>query len=135
MKSDTFLRNPEKYGAILTGTHAWGIATERSDYDYIVTEDPDGLSRSAIVSESYPDSAVVSKKYNVNGKVVNLLVMDKEEAEAWTFATTCIGALCQAVPVFKQLAKKRDFRVKMFASFLEAYRDQMERIKDAFDAF
>ena len=125
------LVDPEHYGAVLTGSRAFGVEGEGSDWDYFMTDEQ--YERTGCVEyytdSTYDDALFNCVKFHFFGreeKRIDLLIMKPTEARAWRFANNAFQTLIESDPRFRQIVRVKELRVQLFESFKGSFRTYIE---------
>jgi hypothetical protein len=119
-----FLEDPERHGAVLTGSRAFGVETKYSDYDYIITNenyDKTGLYPYSTNDGSYEDSDVCVVKFKFKGTDIDLLKMSTDKAKSWSFATSVFEELVETNAKFRAVIKDKGYRVRIFSELVSVF--------------
>lgn len=119
------LRDPEHAGAVLTGSRAFGVAGDDSDYDYFITEDQYAETGCTeyYTDSTYEDVLFNCVKFRIEEQQIDLLIMKSTEARAWRFANNAFYTMVESDPRFRQIIKVKEIRVRLFESFKQSFRD------------
>jgi hypothetical protein len=115
----------------LTGSRAYGVATEESDWDVVVlTEETDKIAEMlgdlelevTIVDEGYDPPSL---RFTVSGYKINIIpVVDGYDYNAWLYATIMMKS---RAPV-----SDRDSRIEAFQNLVSNYRASQGRVSKDF---
>jgi hypothetical protein len=122
------LNDPEHAGAVLTGSRAFGVSGDDSDYDYFITEDQYAATGCTeyYTDSTYEDALFNCVKFRLGEQRIDLLIMKPTEARAWRFANNAFYTMVESDPRFRQIIKVKEIRVRLFESFKTAFRDYIE---------
>ena len=121
-----FLEDPIYYGAYFTGSRAFGVNMDDSDYDYIITyNDWDNINseiKRIYFDTNYEGGAFKSVHFKYNDKIYNILVMCSEEFKCWRWTTKMFLFLINKNNSFKKIISIKNVRVNLFEAFKDAHR-------------
>ncbi len=121
-----FLLDPQAFGAVFTGSVAFGISTDKSDVDMFIKKKDfdkatDGDDR-FIDGDEYEDSEFYLARYEYNNKSYDIFVMNSETFDAWDVATKSFKEAV-ADRSFVDLIKDKVSRFRLFESIKKAVKD------------
>jgi hypothetical protein len=124
---EKFLRYPEDHRAYLTGSRAFDVACEDSDYDYFINvDDWAELGFSCYRTTPRDYDLVVPNEFECvhflyRDKKFDILVMNSYWKAAWLFATRCFLDLVDRNARFRVLIKDKCIRINIFEKLKTEY--------------
>ena len=141
MNDETIARQFLLKHGVFTGSRAWGVEQDDSDWDYILTQtqlnklksllDDEGILRYTDGSGDGGEEQGSSIFFQNRDRLYNIIIPYSDEYDSWVFAThTCFG-------VDRALIEKKPTRVLFFKEMKDTYISHFRRtcIDDATKKF
>ena len=116
----------ERFGGFFTGSRAFGVGKEESDYDYILEPDQYFSFLAYLVDNNieYKKSEYfIGAFFEHEDKKYNVFLVHNTRFDVWVFATEIMKNICEKKLLPIIYLKEKQLRIRLFENLRNLYRN------------